>query len=275
MNGSMWHSKEIEALKAKLPLLEKQLQLEKQKAVQEDAAAVQKAKDKKANEALVNQRMLMADMRKTYGTPQQKMELELQEVTAKFKAYNIDVPQEVIDGIHAKYAKKLTDSLEKNLTNSLDQELAKKAKLHKFDFSAVDKAFKAHAARTGIDEYLLKAQMKQESGFNPSPTPHSTKYGMIRGASQFLDSTGERYGITNPNDIFQNIAAQANYMRDLKKMFDGDIVKALAAYNTGEGNLKKHGLETVLSSSYAKGQTKGYVKNILADSFKRVRFSVC
>lgn len=55
-------------------------------------------------------------------------------------------------------------------------------------------------------------------------------------------------------------------MRHLIDEF-GDVEKAIAAYNTGPGNVKKHAWSTIMSDRYArmkngKGQTFHYVKGV-------------
>ncbi len=77
-----------------------------------------------------------------------------------------------------------------------------------------------------------------------------------KGLFQFLDATAKDFNI-NPLDPAQAIEGAAQYMRALLNMFDNDVVKAVAAYNGGEGNLSKRGLAGM------KPETKGYVLKVL------------
>lgn len=60
-----------------------------------------------------------------------------------------------------------------------------------------------------------------------------------KGHFQFMDPTAEQYGVTNPYDLVQSATGAANYLHDLLAKYQGDIKKALAAYNWGGGNLDK------------------------------------
>jgi soluble lytic murein transglycosylase-like protein len=50
---------------------------------------------------------------------------------------------------------------------------------------------------------------------------------------QLIDSTASQYGVQNPYNPEENIDAGVHYLADLLKRYDGDVEKALAAYNAG------------------------------------------
>jgi Transglycosylase SLT domain len=58
------------------------------------------------------------------------------------------------------------------------------------------------------------------------------------GYFQFMPGTARQYGV-NPHNEQSSMDGARRYLGDLKKQFDGDTEKALAAYNWGPGNLKK------------------------------------
>jgi len=60
-----------------------------------------------------------------------------------------------------------------------------------------------------------------------------------KGPFQFMEGTAKQYGLQNPFNLHDSAEAAAKKMRDLMKMFNGDIEKAYAGYNWGEGNLRK------------------------------------
>lgn len=93
------------------------------------------------------------------------------------------------------------------------------------------------SAKYGVPYDLLMAQAHAESQFNPAAV--SSK-GAV-GTAQFMPDTAKRFGLTNPSDPVASAHAQAKYMRNLLDMFGGDPSLALAGYNAGEGNVKKHG----------------------------------
>ena len=58
---------------------------------------------------------------------------------------------------------------------------------------------------------------------------------------QLMPKTAERFGVKNSFDPEQNIDAGTRYLRWLMDEFKGDIELTLAAYNAGEGAVKKNG----------------------------------
>jgi transglycosylase-like protein with SLT domain len=67
----------------------------------------------------------------------------------------------------------------------------------------------------------------------------STSSAGAKGHFQFLDSTARQYGVTNPYDLANSATGASKYFYNLLKHYAGDIRKAIAGYNWGEGNLDK------------------------------------
>ena len=85
---------------------------------------------------------------------------------------------------------------------------------------------------------LLNAVMKQESGGNVNAiSPKGAK-----GAFQFMDATAKQYGV-DPHDLNSSADGAARMYSDLLKAHNGDLDKALASYNYGQGNVAKHGMD--------------------------------
>lgn len=76
------------------------------------------------------------------------------------------------------------------------------------------------------------------------------------GHFQFMPKTAEEYGLKNPYDFNESSDAAARKMRDLLKQYNGDLSQATAAYNWGQGNLAKNGMEG------APKETREYVAKI-------------
>jgi hypothetical protein len=76
---------------------------------------------------------------------------------------------------------------------------------------------------------LMQSVAKVESGFNPKAVSPKGAIGVM----QLMPDTARRLG-ADPQDLEQNIDAGAKLLRDLLQKYDGDVVKALAAYNAGE-----------------------------------------
>lgn len=102
-------------------------------------------------------------------------------------------------------------------------------------------AFKAHimAAQEvhGVDGNLIRAIMHAESSFNPNAVSHAGAAGLM----QLMPVTAKRMGVHNRFDPVENIHGGARYLKFLIELFPGDLSKAVAAYNAGEGNVQKYG----------------------------------
>ena len=87
------------------------------------------------------------------------------------------------------------------------------------------------AARHGrVSEALIVAIVMVESGGNR----YAISPAGARGLGQLMPGTARRYGVRDVFNPAQNLKGAAAYLSDLIKMFRGDVVLALAAYNAGE-----------------------------------------
>lgn len=102
---------------------------------------------------------------------------------------------------------------------------------------------------------LVLAVMAQESNFNPNALSPKNAQGLM----QLIPDTARRFGVRNPLDPTQNIRGGMAYLRWLLAHFEGDLRLALAAYNAGEGAVKRYrGVPP-----YA--ETQHYVRKVIAN----------
>jgi soluble lytic murein transglycosylase-like protein len=119
--------------------------------------------------------------------------------------------------------------------------------------NAFDAIINTTALAQNVDHGLLKAIIHTESGFNPRA--HS-KPG-AQGLMQLMPATASMYGVVdayNPKENIQAGARHIKYLIDRYKSLD----LALAAYNSGEGNVKKYGGIPPFA------ETRDYVKRVLS-----------
>lgn len=126
------------------------------------------------------------------------------------------------------------------------------------DFSGAEQYMdivSACSQKYDVPENVILAVMKVESGFKNNRTSSAGAQGLM----QLMPGTARSLGVTNVMDPAQNIEGGTKYIRKMLDAFNGDLRLALAAYNTGPGNVRKHG------STFA-GQAsgvQGYVNKVL------------
>ncbi len=114
-----------------------------------------------------------------------------------------------------------------------------------------------------------------ESAFQPFAYSH----GRAAGIWQFIPGTGRMFGLQQNwwydgrRDIVASTHAALDYLESLHKRLDGDWLLALAAYNSGEGNVRrairknrKKGLATDFWHLALPDETRAYVPRLLAIS---------
>lgn len=101
----------------------------------------------------------------------------------------------------------------------------------------LDPIIRSAAEKNGIAPELIRAVVRAESaGRHDAVSPAGAK-----GLMQLMDGTAAGLGVRNPFDPQQNIEGGAQYLRQMLDTFGGNTELALAAYNAGPGNVRKHG----------------------------------
>jgi len=93
------------------------------------------------------------------------------------------------------------------------------------------------ARKNNIRPELVAAVIQQESKFKPTARSNMGAQGLM----QLVPKTGRWMGASNLMNPAQNIMAGAKYLRYLQDQFNGNETKVIAAYNAGEGNVRRFG----------------------------------
>jgi hypothetical protein len=97
-------------------------------------------------------------------------------------------------------------------------------------------SFSALEASYNLPPGLLNAVYGAESNYGRDLRTSSAG---AEGPFQFMPGTARQYGVGNPRDLGQASAGAARYFRKLLNEFGGDVAKAAAGYNWGEGNVER------------------------------------
>ncbi|EDL48778.1 hypothetical protein ED21_23646 [Erythrobacter sp. SD-21] len=104
----------------------------------------------------------------------------------------------------------------------------------------VPQAYKAKvaelAARYDLSPSLIEAMVWQESRWRHDAVSPAGAQGL----AQLMPGTARDLGV-DPRDPFANLEGGARYLRAQLDRFDGDLEKALAAYNAGPGRVERAG----------------------------------
>lgn len=119
------------------------------------------------------------------------------------------------------------------------------------------------AGRYGLEYELLHAVAQAESGFDAHAVSPKGAIGLM----QLMPETARRYGVpgwdaaslrANLRRTHLNVAAGSQYLRDLLALFGGRLELALAAYNAGEGAVRRAGNRV---PDYP--ETRSYVQRVM------------
>ena len=102
---------------------------------------------------------------------------------------------------------------------------------------AIELEIESAAVRHNLDPNLIRAVIRAESNYRHDPVSHAGAMGLM----QLMPGTAASLGVVDPFDIRQNIDGGTRYLRRLLDMFDNDLSLALAAYNAGQGAVRRHG----------------------------------
>lgn len=102
---------------------------------------------------------------------------------------------------------------------------------------AIRALVEAVARRTNLDIKLAQAVVRTESNYEPLAISRRGAMGLM----QIMPSVARTYAVRDPFDPGQNLEAGMRHLVALLGRFRGDVRRALAAYNAGEGAVSRYG----------------------------------
>lgn len=108
------------------------------------------------------------------------------------------------------------------------------------------------AQRVGLPADLIRSVVSAESSFRPDAVSPVGAQGLM----QLMPATAQELGVDDSFDPQQNLLGGSRYLKGLLQKYDGDLDHALAAYNWGQGNVDRKGLEQMPS------ETRNYIAKV-------------
>jgi len=119
----------------------------------------------------------------------------------------------------------------------------------------------AAARRHGLDPELVLAVIGVESAFRPEAVSPKGAQGLM----QLMPRTAESLGVGDALDPEQNLDGGTRHLGSLLALYGGDVERALAAYNAGQGAVARHGGIPPFQ------ETREYVRKVLERYRKATR----
>lgn len=110
-----------------------------------------------------------------------------------------------------------------------------------------------HASRFEVDRQLVRAMMSVESCFDR----YAVSRVGARGLMQLMPATAAELGVRDSFDPDENIRGGVEYFSRMLERFDGDITRAVAAYNAGPEAVEHYGGVPPYE------ETKTYVRRVM------------
>ncbi|HTT20214.1 MAG TPA: lytic transglycosylase domain-containing protein [Candidatus Sulfotelmatobacter sp.] len=106
---------------------------------------------------------------------------------------------------------------------------------HQSSPEEIDQSIVMAAARHNVDPNLVRAVIKVESNFNSNAVSRKGAMGLM----QLMPKTARELRVKNPFDPEQNADAGVRHLKYLLEKYNGDVNLTLAAYNAGEGAVRR------------------------------------
>ena len=187
-----------------------------------------------------------------------QIQARIAEIEGQFSLQNQQLP-----GMD--FASKLQQEIDKNVTSAASKAHAAQrvretsaaehttaAVQERFANPELTRVIHSAAQKYAVDPKLVSAVAEVESGGDQNAVSPAGAVGVM----QLMPDPAAGLGI-NPYDMKSNVEGGAKYLREMLDTFDGDVKKAVAAYNAGPNAVKAYGGVP----PYA--ETQNYVTSVL------------
>lgn len=125
-----------------------------------------------------------------------------------------------------------------------------------------------------LDTALLLGLARQESGFDPAAKSGANAHGLLQLLPSTARGLNRKLKKSELMDYAKNIELGARFMMNLINYFGGSVEKALAAYNAGQGSVRKWSArysfvqdEQLFMDMVPFRETRDYVPSILRNAY--------
>lgn len=122
----------------------------------------------------------------------------------------------------------------------------------------LDRIVQRSAEKNDVDPALVRAVISAESDWDVSAVSSKGALGLM----QLVPGTAKLLGVGNAFDPVQNVDAGTRYLHMLLERYNGNLMKALAAYNAGPGVVDRLGRVP----NYP--ETRNYVRKVISTYFR-------
>lgn len=101
----------------------------------------------------------------------------------------------------------------------------------------IEEMIREVSERYRVDPALVRAVIETESHWNSTAISRRGAQGLM----QLIPGTAQQLGVSNALDPKENLDGGVRYLRSLLQRYNGDLDRALAAYNAGPGAVDRAG----------------------------------
>lgn len=109
------------------------------------------------------------------------------------------------------------------------------------------------ASENNIDRCIIYAMIKHESGYRADAIgDNGNSIGLMQVQPRYHKARMDRLGVTDLVNPYQNVIVGIDYLAEMLERYEGNMTKALTAYNCGIGGAEKYFSQGIDANAYTK-----------------------